>query len=179
MQQTRQNTRGFTFVEVCVACVTLAVLLAQAVPAMKRFQQRQRLQGIAQTLMTDLQQARSEAVQRADVIQLRFSQHPQGSCYVMHRGAAGQCRCSDEGQAVCDAPGLLLKTQWVPSSRSASIRANVGNLSFQAAQGAVSPTGSIDVASADGAAIRHIISIAGRVRSCSPDGGFSQLPRCA
>ena len=37
--------------------------MSQAVPAMHQLQQRQRLQAVAQTVMTDLQLARAEAAE--------------------------------------------------------------------------------------------------------------------
>lgn len=169
---------GLSLIEACVSCLILAILFSQAAPAMQEFKQRQRLQGIAQTLMTDLQQARSEAVRRGDAIQFRFSQHAGGSCYVVHSGKSGDCQCDEQGQAVCVDPALLIKSSWVPAAQATTIRANVGNLSFQARQGTVTPTGSIEIGDADGKAIRHIVSIAGRVRSCALNGGFGQMPRC-
>lgn len=173
-----RRMQGFSLVEVSVGLAISGVLLSQAVPSVAQLQQRQRLEAVAQTLMTDLQQARSEAVQRADAVQLRFSQHAKGSCYVMHTGASGQCRCEEEGSAVCTANAQILKFEWLPSSRKLSIRANVSNMSFQARQGTVTSTGSIDVASASGTAIRHVVSIAGRIRSCAPDGPLKHLPKC-
>jgi Tfp pilus assembly protein FimT len=155
------------------------MLLSQAVPAMQQLKQKRRMQGIAQTLMTDLQQARSEAVRRGDsAIQFRFSRHAAGSCYVGHIGKSGECLCNEQGQAVCQDPATLLKAQWVPASHAATIRANVKNLSFQARQGAVTSAGSIEITGQDGRGIRHVVSAIGRVRSCSPDGGFGQMPCC-
>ncbi|QPF73849.1 hypothetical protein G8A07_13590 [Roseateles sp. DAIF2] len=171
--------RGLSLVESCVVCLILGILLATALPAMQRLMQGQRLQQIAHTLMTDLQQARSDAVRRSDSVHFRFSRHALGSCYVIHGGSSGDCRCSDAGQAVCSDPALLLKLQWLPASLEASISANVANLSFQPRQGAVTSTGSIDIVASNGQSIRHVVSIAGRVRSCSPNGSVGGLPRCA
>jgi len=129
-------------------------------------------------VMIDLQQARSEAVLRTGAVQFRFSRHPKGSCYIIHAGASGDCRCSDAGQAVCNADGLPIKLEWFPGQTRISVSANISNLSFQARQGAVTSTGSIDITGDDGQAIRHVVSIAGRVRSCSPDGSFKNLTKC-
>lgn len=61
-QATRRQIRGISLIETCMGSLLVAVLLSQAVPALQQLQQRQRLQGIAQTLMTDLQQSQRDPV---------------------------------------------------------------------------------------------------------------------
>ncbi|WP_310383715.1 GspH/FimT family protein [Roseateles sp.] len=149
-----------------------------AIPSLGQLKQRQRLELVAQTVMVNLQQARSEAISQADAVQLRFSRHPTGSCYILHTGASGECSCTPDGQATCSANERVMKLEWIPSTQNIAVRANVANMSFQARQGAVTSTGSIDISAANGDTIRHIVSIAGRVRSCSPSGGVKRFPRC-
>lgn len=175
---TIRRSRGLTLIESLTVLTVLTTLLASAAPAMLQLRQRQRLQGIAQTLMTDLQQARSESVQRGDMVQFRFFRHDSGSCYVIHSGKSGDCLCDRSGRASCQAGAQILRSHWIPTEQAASIRPNVSNLSFQARQGIVTPTASIDVVGDDGLAIRHVVSIAGRVRSCALQGVFGQLPAC-
>lgn len=174
----RRQQSGLGLIEVCVCLVISGVLLAAALPALQQWLLRQRVQTAAEAMMVDLQQARSEAVMRASAVQMRFSRHAQGTCYVLHTGASGACRCSDSGQPVCTAKAQLLRANWFPSSRKLTVQANVNNLSFQSRQGAVTSTGSIDIAGENGQTIRQIISIAGRVRACSPNGSFKNLPKC-
>ncbi len=170
---------GLGLIEVFFTLALSGVLLAAAIPAIKDWALRYRTQATAQSVMSDIQQARSEAVMRVTAVQLRFSRHANGTCYVMHTGDSGTCRCSDLGQAVCTTSGQVLRVNWIPSQQRLSVRANVSNMSFQSRQGAVTSTGSIDIAADDGRTIRHIVSIAGRVRSCSPDGAFKSFARCA
>jgi len=174
----RQGQSGFSLIELTVVLAMTAILLGTALPALERMKQRQHLQLLAQTMMTDIQQARSEAVQQAANVQLRVSQHPGGSCYLIHTGTPGQCRCDDAGQAVCEVPAQVLKLEWVAASRRMTLTSNVQNMNFQARQGSVTPAGRIEITSGTGESIRHIVSIAGRVRSCSPTSGFNSLPRC-
>lgn len=170
--------RGLSLLEVLLFCLTLSILLSQAAPAMRELVLRQRLQGAAQTLMVDLQQARGEAVRTGKAVQFRVSTHTSGSCYLLHTGSAGDCHCEDSGNAVCTANGALLKQQWLPQSRTIGVRSNVQSLGFQARQGAVTNTGSIEVRIGDGLGIRHVVSIAGRVRSCAVNGKIAGLPAC-
>jgi len=173
------SQRGVSFIDMLITIVVFGILLAVALPNLDQLRQRQRVQLTAQTVMTDLQQARSEAITRAGAVHFRFSQHAAGSCYLIHTGSSGACRCDDAGQAVCSAAGHLVKQEWMPSSSKVSVRANVGSMSFQARQGMVTSTGSIDIGTNNGQSIRHVVSIAGRVRSCSPDGSFKTMSKCA
>lgn len=172
------SSRGFSLIELCVCVVIPAILIAMAVPALNQLKQRQRLELVAQTLMANLQEARSEAVSRTDAVHMRFSRHADGTCYIVHTGASGQCECKDDGQAVCAATERVLKIEWIPTTQNIAVRANVGNMSFQARQGAVTSTGSIDISASNGDTIRHIVSIAGRVRSCTPSAHLHRFPRC-
>lgn len=171
--------RDVTPIEMIVGLAVVAILLAIAMPNLEQMQLRSRVQLVAQTMMTDLQQARSEALLLSDTVHFRFSQSSQGSCYLIYTGTNGACRCDDSGQAVRTAAGQLVKRGWLPSTQRLSIHANVSCMSFQARQGFVTSTGSIEIGTATGQAIRHIVSVAGRVRSCSPGGSFKALPRCA
>jgi Tfp pilus assembly protein FimT len=175
----RHDHAGLSLIEACLASGITALLMAQAVPAMRDMLLKQRLYGLSQTLMTDLQQARSEAVHRGQAVHMRFSTHAHGTCYLMHGGQPAQCQCTDGGGVTCADPSLLIKSEWVPSQRAVAIRANVAGLSFQPRQGAVTSTGSIDVISDKGWSIRQVVSIAGRVRSCSPLGTVQSVPPCA
>ena len=179
MSKRLQQDNGFTLIEVCIGLVIASILLASAIPSLQQWVLRERMQATAQSMLTDLQQARSEAVMRAGAVQLRFSRSARGSCYVLHTGASGGCRCSEDGQAICSANARVLRVNWIPSQQRLTVQANVSNLSFQPRQGAVTSTGSIDITGVNGQTIRQIISITGRVRSCSPDGGFKNLARCA
>lgn len=175
--QTQQN--GFSLIEVCVALVVGSVLLAMALPAMEQLKQRQRLQALAQTMAADLQFARSTAVTNGSSVQFRFTAVAGGSCYLIYTGGTAACRCEDGGKAVCTPAGQVLKRGWVPSSEKMAVTANVPLMHFQARQGAVTSTGSVDISADSGQAIRHRVSITGRVRSCSPSGSLAGLPTCS
>lgn len=175
---TRHTQQGHSLIELCIVGLVTAILLGQALPALQKMTQKQRLQGTAQALMTDLQYARSLAVARSSAVHMRFSSHPKGSCYILYSGSSSQCKCDDAGAAVCSNPAELIKVQWLPSDQAISLRANVNSMSFQARQGAVTSTGSIELNAGSSMSIKQIVSIAGRVRTCSPNGSVGSIPAC-
>lgn len=180
MIHTSLKSRGFSLVECCVSLGISALIAAIAVPSMDKTRLRQSLQLQAQTVMTDLQQARSDAVLHGTSVHLRFRQLPEGTCYVLHTGEApNDCQCSASGEAVCRAGAQAVRQHWLPSSSRLTLVANVNGMSFHSRQGTVTATGRIDLRSDDGATIRHIVSIAGRVRTCSPGRAVAAFPACA
>lgn len=172
---------GFSLIEALICLLVLAVLAAIAAPALQQMLQRQRLQLAAQTLYIDLQQARSLALQGARSIHLRIHQDELGACYVIHAGsAAADCSCSGAGTAQCKSDVVAIKTQGFPAkANSPALQANVSGMVFAGRQGTVSSTGSLDLSQSQAGKVRHVVSIMGRVRSCSPDGSVPRLARCA
>ncbi|MDM4765110.1 GspH/FimT family pseudopilin [Pelomonas sp. SE-A7] len=179
MASPRHSLRGLSLAECLISCVVTCLLLRWALPSLQEMRQRERLRAVAAQVMTDLMQARSEAFRLDTSVQMRFSNHPNGSCYLIFTGPTADCSCSDEGRAVCVREGRLMKLQWIPAQQAAVVRSNVSSMTFSGYRGTVSRTGSIDITSSNGRlGIRHVVSIAGRVRSCSPGGSYRHLSIC-
>lgn len=66
----RPITQGFTLVELMVAIALATILLSLSVPSFTQTLARLRVEGASQNLATDLQLARSEAVQRRAAVNL-------------------------------------------------------------------------------------------------------------
>lgn len=103
--------QGFTMVELLITVVILAVLAAIAVPSMREFIARQRVESIAKELATDLRYLRTEAIQRPRDVEILFLQSTDGatSCYVLYTiGEDGdQCSCGrTDGLPTCGDPAL-------------------------------------------------------------------------
>jgi Tfp pilus assembly protein FimT len=174
----RRISHGFTLIELCAGLGVCAALLSQAVPAMNQMQQEQKLRARAETLAGDLRFARSEAARTSDSVFFRVSGKGANACYVLHTGARNDCDCAG-GQAVCKTPGsAVIKAEWFQAGQPVRIASNAETLEFQHRQGLTTQTGSIDVALANGTAIRQVIAITGRVRSCVLGGKLAGLTTC-
>ncbi|HEY8878017.1 MAG TPA: GspH/FimT family pseudopilin [Roseateles sp.] len=174
----RRNSRGFTLIELCTSVGICAALLGQAVPAMDRLRQEQKLRVSAQTLASDLRFARSEAARTGESVYFRVGGRGAKACYVIYAGARNDCDCSG-GQAVCQSPASqVIKTEWLPATQPVRLSSNVETLEFQHRQGLVIQTGSIDLSLSNGTTMRQVVAITGRVRSCYAGNKVAGMPRC-
>ena len=175
---TRRNNRGFTLVELCAGLGICAALLGQAVPAMGKLQQEQKLRATAETLASDLRFARSEAARMSDSVYFRVSDKGANACYVLYTGVRNDCDCAG-GQAVCKtSSSAVIKAEWLPSSQPVRLRSNAETLEFQHRQGLVTQTGSIDLSLDKGPGIRQVVAITGRVRNCYTGAKLGGMPKC-
>ena len=176
---TRRNSRGFTLVELCAGLGVCAALLGQAVPSMGKLHQEQKLRATSEALATDLRFARSEAARLGDSVFFRISGKGANACYVLHTGAKDDCDCAG-GEAVCKKSGSeIIKAEWLPTSQPVRISSNAETLQFQLHQGLVTQTGTIELRLDGGSAIRQVVAITGRVRSCSVGTRMGALPKCS
>lgn len=170
---------GFTLVELLVVIGILAILVSLAAPSFADFLQRQRLQGHASEMTTNIQYARSEAVARNRSTRISFATDTGGTCYLLHTGAAADCTCSSNGTAQCsNTAAVVLKSVSLTTASGVAVSANVTTMLFDQVRGTASPAGSINFTDNTGNTIRHIVNIMGRTRTCSPDGAVSGYKPC-
>jgi Tfp pilus assembly protein FimT len=174
----RRAQLGFTLVELCASVGIGAALLGQAVPAMTKLQQEQKLRAEAMSLASDIRFARGEAVRLNSDVFVRVSGRGAQACYVLHTGAKNDCDCSG-GRARCStSSSQIIKAGWLPASQPVRISSNVETLQFQRGQGLVTPTGSIDLSLDNGPTVRQVIAVTGRARSCYVNQRVAGLPKC-
>ena len=175
----RRNARGFTLVELCAGIGIGAALLGQAVPAMSKMQQQQKLRAQSELLASDLRLARSEAVRTMDPVYFRISGKGTQACYVLYTGVRNDCDCAG-GRAVCRTPeSAVIKAEWLPSRQAMTLSSNAETLEFQHRQGLVTQTGSIELALGNGTGIRQVVAITGRVRHCATGAQIAGIKKCA
>lgn len=180
---THGSTHGLTLVELLVVLALAAIILHSATLSFSGWLQRQHLLGVSAQFNADLQWLRSAAVLRHRILRLSFQDTDAGMCYLIHSGDADSCRCSAdpraEPQVACDDGTELLRAALVPASRRIRLRSNVTSLRIDPRHGTFTPTGSFEVSTTDGSsALRHIVNILGRVRTCAPGPRFPGYSPC-
>ncbi|MDP1901066.1 MAG: GspH/FimT family pseudopilin [Rubrivivax sp.] len=162
-----RHQAGLTLVELLITLAVSAVALGAAVPGFNQLRERHQIEGAAAQLETDIQHARSLAVARGASVRMSFETTADASCYVVHTGNAGDCRCTARGDAVCRGNAQAMQTVRWGAETSVQVAANAPSILFDATRGTVTPTATIRVQGRN-AAIQQVVNIMGRVRSCSP-----------
>ena len=172
------KTRGFTLIELIVTVSIVAILAALAVPSFTSLFARKRVEGLASELVTDLQYARSEAVQRNTLVQVTLGTN----CYVIHALPtsaiiASNRTCTQTGSPTVILGETVLKNVQVAAGTSASFAPTSGNIFFDPVRGLAtisSGTDAITASSTTGSwALAAVLTVTGRVKTCVPSGSPS------
>lgn len=173
----RRRTSGVTLVECAAVTAIVAVLLGTIVPGFQDARTRRQLEGVAAQLETDLQLARSEAVSRNESVRVGFTRDALGSCYVLHTGPAGGCRCDGTGVTSCSVGAVALRSVPLDAALPVQLQSNSASILFDAVKGTVTPTATLRVQAPVGH-LHQVVNVMGRVRTCSPDGAMAGYKRC-
>ena len=170
--------QGLSLIEATVTMAVAVVLAGTAAPSLFDFIGTRRLEAAATQLASDIQFVRTDAVARNQPVRLSFFNSADGSCYVIHTGAAASCSCAATGPATCTGSAMQLKTVQLAVRDKVSVQANTGSVLFDPLHGTASPTASLRVLGANGRAVHHIVNVMGRVRSCSPLNAMPGYAAC-
>lgn len=173
-----KHQRGITWIETAIVLAVLAAVTGQAAPSMARLIDARRLDGAATQFTTDVHHARIESVARNQPVRLTLQQSAQGSCYVVHTGAAAQCTCIGSTPAVCSGDAREIHTVVLAAGSGITLTANAASVLFDPTHGTSTPSATFRVTGRHGRAIHHVINVMGRVRSCSPAGGVAGYSSC-
>lgn len=160
---------GFSLIETMMVTAVVAVTAGALLPDFSKMQQRHRLEGMAAQLQTEMQFARSQAVAEREAVRFSFRAEAGRSCYVIHTGNPGGCVCSGES-AACAGDAKALRSVGFDDDRGLRITSNVAAFSFDPTKGTVTPTATVTVANAQGDAVKLVVNVMGRVRSCTATG---------
>lgn len=172
-------SRGVSMLECCMTLAVMALLLLVGVPSLKELQDRIRLQGQSKALTAQIINMRFEAIMKNQAVRMTFINSPDGTCYVVHTGPAESCTCDGQGNANCNTKlGQVLATQHWNTNERVQIYANVRTILFDPRTGLAAPGGTVRLVNASGQELRHIVSLRGRVRTCSSERNFSDHAPC-
>jgi type IV fimbrial biogenesis protein FimT len=166
--------RGVTMIEACITLAIAGILAGSALPSFKDSLDKRKVEGLSSEVGTDLRYARSEAVARNTGVRVSFYE----GCYVVHTGSRADCQCDGQGPAVCTGDAVALKTVNSTEARGVQIVANVSSMRFDPTNGTTSPTGTVCTAPANGRSVHHVVSLMGRVRTCSPVAAGAPCAPC-
>jgi type IV fimbrial biogenesis protein FimT len=173
--------RGFTMIELMIVVALGAIVLALAAPSFTTTLAKKRMEGVASELGTDIQYARSEAVQRNASIRIIFG----SNCYTIHTvGTTDATDCATLGTGA-----VSLKSVILPAGSAALAFTSYNSKAFiefepvrgmAADIGGADSSGRVDVTSGSGSwQLRADVTHMGRVRNCSPNSSIPGMPACS
>jgi len=176
-QAGRPSEHGFSLLEAAVVVAIVAIVGASALPSFSALIDARRLDSAATRLAADLQLARSEAIARNRPLRLSVATGADATCWVVHSGGATDCSCSATGVA-CANGALAIQSVALPSAERVAVAGNVASIVFDPLHGTSTPTATLSLSDVRGRAVRHVVNVLGRVRSCSPAGTVAGYPVC-
>mgnify|MGYP001193083940 FL=1 len=180
--------RGVTIVELMVTLAILAVLLAVALPSMRDFIARKRMEGVAQELLTDLRLLKSQQqLQNRRAVAISFGSTTDQTCYVLYFVGVNMphCNCAAAADAVCGAANIMgrpeqIRLVSVPRSTGVTITANQRFIKLLGFDGLPENDTTLLalVESSQAGSIRVATNELGRPSMCSVSGAFGSLVQC-
>lgn len=162
----QRSQRGLSLVEMTMAMGLAAVVAGLAAPSLRNALDLRRLDAAAVQLAADLQLARGEALVRNRAVRLSWNSDER--CYLVHTGAAGDCRCFAAAAPACGNGAQPIRhVAWNAGNRLA-LQSNTASILFDPRHGTATPSATLRVVAGDGRAIHHVVNVMGRLRSCSP-----------
>jgi type IV fimbrial biogenesis protein FimT len=147
-----------------------------AAPQFRQFIDKQRLEGAAAQLATDIRFTRSEAVMRNANVRLSVQSHGWGACYVIHSGAASGCECQADGMSTCSGDAVPIKSAAFAAADRLTLDSNVASIVFDPMHGTSTPAGTFKIGLRGGSSIQHVVNLMGRVRTCSSNIDAPSVP---
>ncbi len=169
---------GVSLVDQMLTLGIVSVALGLAIPNFNSLRERRSLEGAAGQLESELQHARSLAVERNQAIRFTFETTPSGMCYVVHTGGPKDCHCATAGSATCTPGTEVFRHALADDKGLVAVKSNSRSFAFDPTGGTVTPTATLELRNRRGDALRLIVNIMGRIRSCSVGGALVGMPAC-
>jgi len=126
----KRRQHGLTLLELAIVVAITAIVAATAAPSFTALIDARRLDSAATRLAADIQLARSEAITRNQPLRLSLFTGTGVSCWIVHSGAAADCRCGDGAGAMCSAGARTVKGVVLANNERVSVAGNVASIVF-------------------------------------------------
>lgn len=173
----RRTQAGLTLVEAAITLALAVLLLGSGLPSLQQMITSQQLRAAEARLRTDLQLARGAAVASGRSVRLQAHNGDAGSCYVIHTGAAADCRC-DTHSASCAGSARLIAAGSFGRNHSVALASSARQLVFDGTLGTVTPTSTFTLQGHGGNELRVVVNLMGRSRSCRAAGALQGYAPC-
>lgn len=173
----KQKNTGFTLLEAMIVVAIVGILAAIAVPSFQGMIERDRLKLVVESLKSDMQFARTEAIKQSnDIIVSRTTGDAGAWCYGLS-ATTPSCDCKQTTAATTD-DCELKSISGSAFSSTVNMDSASGNSTFGFRRGTIGANG-VTFSTANYKA-RIIFSDTGRVTICTPAGstGISNYPGC-
>lgn len=119
--------QGITLIEILVVFAIIAVILVVATPSVSSMIEMQRLRGVNDQLVTDVQFLRTEAATRQELTGITFRENATMTCYIIHTcgtvsGDDCECNCAAAEGSRCISPRREVRTVQVLKSSQVAVR---------------------------------------------------------
>lgn len=157
--------QGWTLIEALVVLALVAILLAQAMPTMSTWQDARRVDAWAQRFAADWRWARDLASSTGLDLRVTWQSHAATSCYLVHTGPQGACRCQHtDPQADCQPGAQAWRVVHLPPG--VQVQANTASQHLDAVHGTAMPAATWRIRGHQQER-RWVINPLGRMRTCT------------
>jgi len=168
-----KSCHGFTLLEFLVTLLVFSIMMTIGIPSFHAMITKHRLKGATETIYSDLQLARLEAIKRNKNVTLSFQTSDDNNwCYAIHD--ASTCDCNIPDNCTLDDKSSMVISGRDFKDVDLTTNFRLDTTSFSPVRGATN-SGSITL-TANEKSSKVIVSTRGRIRICSQD--LMDYPGC-